>query len=305
MLHYSKSIHIYPNVAAYNNRAMANLKLKNFQHCINDCNAVLTKDTDNMKALFRIALAYSKLGNSAEAIKYFSKALEIEPENKLLQNELAKLTGKDLERINVAEPTKEKKTRILIEELNTPASADKTENSASNEIIDVYCENSVQIPLPEMNKDDSLTASDKQIKEQQGINHNIETMQDLDKVVAIAKGISPFEFLNRWRNTKKDSLFEFASLLKSFHPETLPKMMGSELDGTILATFIRTLKSCFLNNDEDLRGASSLFNALAGVKRFHIVSSFLTQQEREDAVYVMKQLEENSFNVFKEIRDAF
>ena len=56
--HYSKAIELgYHHAVAYNNRAMARLKLKDFTGAEVDCDHVLLLDSGNVKALLRRASA--------------------------------------------------------------------------------------------------------------------------------------------------------------------------------------------------------------------------------------------------------
>ena len=56
--HYSKAIDLDPSIfVAYNNRAMAWLKLEEWQNALQDCDHVLFLEPTNVKALLRQANA--------------------------------------------------------------------------------------------------------------------------------------------------------------------------------------------------------------------------------------------------------
>lgn len=110
---YTRAIELDPSCAVYFlNRAMANLKVKNFVDAEKDCNSGLELQPDNVKALWRRGIAKRELGRTEEArqgqieftgtedthvsadmnnIVDFERALAIEPNNKSISEELAKL----------------------------------------------------------------------------------------------------------------------------------------------------------------------------------------------------------------------
>lgn len=64
------------------NKAACYLREKRFQIAIESCQKALQLDTTNEKGLYRMGQAYLGLGNYQNAIKYFKKVIEINPENK-------------------------------------------------------------------------------------------------------------------------------------------------------------------------------------------------------------------------------
>jgi tetratricopeptide (TPR) repeat protein len=79
---YSKAIKLDPkNAVYYVNRAMANLKLENYQDVVGDCSVCLVLEAKNVKALFRRAKAYYKLEKFREAKIDLEAALQVEPKN--------------------------------------------------------------------------------------------------------------------------------------------------------------------------------------------------------------------------------
>jgi FK506-binding protein 4/5 len=58
------------------------LKTKDYRDVIEACNKALEIDTKNEKGLFRMAQAYFGLGEFNEAIFYFNRVLEVNPDNK-------------------------------------------------------------------------------------------------------------------------------------------------------------------------------------------------------------------------------
>ncbi|GIY69958.1 RNA polymerase II-associated protein 3 [Caerostris darwini] len=76
------------------NRAMAFLKKEQFRAAENDCSSCLSMDSTYVKAYLRRGTARKALKKFDDAYSDFSKALELEPDNKQAQLELEKL-GKE------------------------------------------------------------------------------------------------------------------------------------------------------------------------------------------------------------------
>lgn len=77
-----KSTSVKLQLAANLNVAACHLKLKNYRQAADACQKALDLDASSEKGLFRMAQAYYGLSEFEEAIKYFSKVVEINPENK-------------------------------------------------------------------------------------------------------------------------------------------------------------------------------------------------------------------------------
>lgn len=75
-------------LAAYLNLAMCNLKLKSFNEALEVCKKAIELDDKNEKGLFRMAQAYTGMGDFDEAIKYFEKVLQLNAENKDASNQI-------------------------------------------------------------------------------------------------------------------------------------------------------------------------------------------------------------------------
>ncbi|XP_037641490.1 sperm-associated antigen 1-like isoform X1 [Sebastes umbrosus] len=112
--YYSRSLSIIPNVAAYNNRAQAEINLKHWHNAMRDCLRVLKLEPGNMKALLRRATIYSHMGNFQMAAEDLRVVLRKEPQNaaatKLLSETEKKMTG--------CQPEQQSKgKKILIQEV--------------------------------------------------------------------------------------------------------------------------------------------------------------------------------------------
>ncbi|PNF26637.1 hypothetical protein B7P43_G06822, partial [Cryptotermes secundus] len=109
--HYTCSILLCPTPAAYNNRAIAYLKLHKFGAALTDCNQVLEADPLNVKALLRRGTAHQNSNNYEQAFEDFCKVVGLEPDNKLaksLSEQMKKKCGSNLKSVRMTiedEPT--------------------------------------------------------------------------------------------------------------------------------------------------------------------------------------------------------
>jgi len=67
--------------SCHSNLASCYLQLGNWNECVNECNAVLSTDESNRKALYRRGQAYIALGKPGEAVIDLQKALEMSPDS--------------------------------------------------------------------------------------------------------------------------------------------------------------------------------------------------------------------------------
>lgn len=79
------------SLKCYNNMAACQLKIDALDAAIRSCEKVLTSQENNVKALFRIGKAYGAKGEIEQAITYIRRAIKIEPESKMLHQEMLNL----------------------------------------------------------------------------------------------------------------------------------------------------------------------------------------------------------------------
>ncbi|XP_058868607.1 sperm-associated antigen 1 isoform X1 [Acipenser ruthenus] len=124
VVYYTRSISVIPSVAAYNNRAQAEIKLQRWNNAFNDCEKVLELEPNNMKALLRRATVYKHLGKVKEAADDLKKVLQAEPENVMAKKLLHETEGnKDMQ--SKKQP---KGKRILIQEVEDLDDETETES---------------------------------------------------------------------------------------------------------------------------------------------------------------------------------
>ncbi|XP_061919713.1 sperm-associated antigen 1 isoform X1 [Entelurus aequoreus] len=112
--YYSRSICIVPMVAAYNNRAQAEIKLKHWTSAMKDCNHILELEPCNVKALLRRASVHNEMGNGQLAVKDLTIVLREEPQN-VAATQLLSETSKKMTELRQGKQRKGKK--IIIQEV--------------------------------------------------------------------------------------------------------------------------------------------------------------------------------------------
>nr|XP_045373163.1 sperm-associated antigen 1 [Camelus bactrianus] len=116
VMYYTRSISVLPSVAAYNNRAQAELKLQSWNSAFRDCEKVLELEPGNIKALLRRATTYKHQNKLQEAIEDLNKVLDVEPHNELAKKTLSEVE-RDLKNSEPASKTQVKGKRMVIQEV--------------------------------------------------------------------------------------------------------------------------------------------------------------------------------------------
>ncbi|XP_073749142.1 sperm-associated antigen 1 isoform X1 [Callorhinus ursinus] len=116
VMYYTRSISVLPTVAAYNNRAQAELKLQNWNSAFQDCEKVLELEPGNLKALLRRATTYKHQNKLQEALEDLNKVLNVEPDNELAKKTLSEVE-RDLKNSEPASKTQTKGKRLVIQEV--------------------------------------------------------------------------------------------------------------------------------------------------------------------------------------------
>ncbi|XP_048452066.1 sperm-associated antigen 1 [Rhincodon typus] len=116
LLYYTRSISVIPNVAAFNNRAQAEIKLQNWQNALNDVEKVLELDHGNLKAHLRRATVHKQLVNYQEAKEDLKVVLQAEPDNAIAKNLLEQVEQK-LKASQPLEKTQKKGRKMQIKEV--------------------------------------------------------------------------------------------------------------------------------------------------------------------------------------------
>ncbi|XP_033698810.1 sperm-associated antigen 1 isoform X1 [Tursiops truncatus] len=145
VMYYTRSISVLPTVAAYNNRAQAELKLQNWNSAFQDCEKVLELEPGNLKALLRRATTYKHQNKLREAIKDLNKVLTVEPDNELAKKTLLEVE-RDLKNSEPASETQTKGKRMVIQEVEN--SEDENEKDSGRKHEDGIGDNKAAEPAP-------------------------------------------------------------------------------------------------------------------------------------------------------------
>ncbi|XP_006900073.1 PREDICTED: sperm-associated antigen 1 [Elephantulus edwardii] len=127
VMYYTRSISVLPTVAAYNNRAQAEIKLQNWNSAFQDCEKVLALDPGNLKALLRRATTYKNQNKLQEAVEDLRKVLEVEPDNDLAKKNLLEVEG-ELKNAKPTSKTQTKGKRMLIQEVENSDDEDRRDS---------------------------------------------------------------------------------------------------------------------------------------------------------------------------------
>ncbi|PKK34413.1 sperm associated antigen 1 [Columba livia] len=131
--YYTRSISVIPTAAAYNNKAQAEIKLRNWDSALQDCEKVLDMEPGNVKALMRRATVHNQLQNYQTAIEDLNKVLCIEPENAIAKKNLLEIEKK-LKGLKPVSETQGKGKRILIQDIeDSEGDEERGENTEESE----------------------------------------------------------------------------------------------------------------------------------------------------------------------------
>lgn len=114
LVYYNRSLDMIKNPAVYNNRAITNIKLKNYPPALADCNTVIQSEPNNIKAYLRRGIANQALQNLDDAFNDFTKVLELEPANKRGKQLLEEITAAKSKKTT----NQKKGKRLTVEEID-------------------------------------------------------------------------------------------------------------------------------------------------------------------------------------------
>ncbi|XP_047145860.1 sperm-associated antigen 1 isoform X2 [Hydra vulgaris] len=257
---YSRCIVINPQeVASYTNRALCFLKMgdEKLPDAISDCKTALNLEPNNVKALFRRALAYKASKCYKEALSDFSALLKIEPKNTATKDEIEickELYRKTLQEIQLNTETKKRELkgkRINIEEVTSAENHSKVKHEKNS--------------APKTN------------------------------LSAPPKKMSGFEFLQAW-SIKTNKSSDHAELLKQIDIPKLPELLSNKLDGEFLQHFIRAVHDHFTNK-ESFKVGVQLLKHLSRTSRFVTILLFLNTSDKTMLKSTIELLELRAKNI--------
>ncbi|KAH9488656.1 Sperm associated antigen 1 [Bulinus truncatus] len=155
VLYYTRSISLLPTAASYNNRALAYLKLEEWDKAIADCNSVLNLEQSNVKALLRRATGYNSKKEYSKAEIDLNIVITMEPNNKIAKDLLESINSRVHQEILLK---KEKGKRLVIEEVEE--SGEENESSLTQpESITIEQGNELNSDTPKLFPSDVMSFS--------------------------------------------------------------------------------------------------------------------------------------------------
>ncbi|XP_013368213.1 PREDICTED: sperm-associated antigen 1 [Chinchilla lanigera] len=133
VMYYTRSISALPTIAAYNNRAQAEIKLQNWNRAFQDCEKVLELEPGNIKALLRRATTYKHQNKPQEAIEDLRSVLEVEPDNDLAKKILSEVE-RDLKNYAVTSKSQTQGGRMVIEEVENSEDENEKKSGTKHDI---------------------------------------------------------------------------------------------------------------------------------------------------------------------------
>ncbi|RNA25416.1 sperm-associated antigen 1 [Brachionus plicatilis] len=241
---YSKCIEIDGgNTIAYSNRSLCYIKLKLPDLAIQDTSYVLGKEPNNVKALYRRALAYKDKKEFESAINDLRKILSIEYNNQIAKNELQNLE------ILIKEEQKivnEKKVKIEEISENDQVNSEKE----SKPIRKPVAQPAPILNIPKKNYDFS----------------------------SITNG---YEFLQAWNSISPTDIENYSKLIASVNPNHLHKFIGSKLDDDMLSKLIKCvhkLSEQELTTNFDIY---DYLESITKTQRFEITKMFINKDQKK------------------------
>ncbi|KAI9206194.1 uncharacterized protein BJ171DRAFT_499061, partial [Polychytrium aggregatum] len=134
--HYGKGMKFDPtNAVLPLNRAMALIKTQQYAEAERDCTRCLQLDSKNIKALWRRGLARRELGQLEDSKKDLEAAAVLEPTNKMIKDDLAKLYEKmrPQKSPSPTQPASAAEPKPLAIAKSSPASAARVQSASSTE----------------------------------------------------------------------------------------------------------------------------------------------------------------------------
>lgn len=278
---YTECIRLDPNqTTAYLNRSLCELKVNDPSAALADSSFVLGKEPDNVKALYRRALALKSLGRLDESVADLERLLGVEPKNQMASDELKKIrdefssSRRAPAAAATATTTKPIETKIEITE--TAASPSLSSSNQS--------ENETKPPT----KSSTTTATTTTTTRRAPVKFEpvkVVTTKTYD-FTSITNG---YEFLQAWNSIKPNDLDNYARLLEHVQPESLPKFIGSKLDDQMFTALMGAL-----NKFDKPDKAVLYLQSLANVQRFGIIKMFMSKDVRDTIANILNSTSSSS-----------
>lgn len=289
ILHYSNAEHVNPlSPIPPANRAMAHLKLSNFQEAKKDSAIALElhnaqpKDMQSstlaVKILLRRATANFELLLYALAAEDFASVLKLDPANQPAKTHLALLKDK----FGILPPTNTRKD-------DTPGTTNNRDK------IQLLSESTNGSSAPRERKPHARAATNgsahsvpELVELPQGMMHNLVAKWSAEPPH------SAFEFQRAWKSLQADRAEQANYLIRVVGAERVANgLFGEGLTPQLLEEIVAVLKSALDSSASDASSVAGILLALTKVARFDMLVMFLSEVDKRPILSLVNSLQSN------------
>ncbi|EDO31207.1 predicted protein [Nematostella vectensis] len=280
------------------NQIFGELNIKN-DLAEKDANTALGLQPDNVKALYRRALARKALGKYDTAAKDLLSLVKIDSKNMSGKKELdtvLELCRKERRETQKSQPkgktnsrppaNKEKpasgkttaegnnvrRRRVVIDEVNNDDEDSEEENASSKK---TPCPASKKAPP---NNQQAKKGGKDQPSKQAG--NTTPTRGTKQKKIHLNKP-TPYDFFQAWNTVRRNDLTSYAEILRQVEPKMLPKILSNKLDADMFRNMIGAISTQLIPNGEEKLSFQILQN-VCQAQRFDMAIMFLGRQDIQD-----------------------
>ncbi len=315
LAHYTRCAELAPRSSIpFANRAAVHLKLEAWRAAEEDCTLALAAERDNVKALYRRAVARHALGSAALAVEDLSRSLKVEPSNAAAKALLSKVRA-EMEAANAAAKQKaareqhEAELRRAAEEAEAAARSAAAVAARKKIVVHEVDDDDED---SEQEEDDSVEVVLKKTSKVEEVVEEVATPAAVEEApappavrvpapptpssrkpaAAGVSGASPaahvpmalpppptsaLEFESAYRELVREPA-RLARYLASFAPTALPALLAVALDGDIFGDLFNALQlEPFAG---DAAHALAFLEALTRVDRFSTFAMFLSRSDK-------------------------
>ncbi|CAO3625482.1 unnamed protein product [Cunninghamella echinulata] len=303
-----RSYRTHPTNATYFvNCAMAEIKLNRFLAAEKDCTKCISLQPNHVKALWRRGIARSGLGRPNEARQDFELALNIEPGNKAVTDELNKLPKpitKQVESKHIpkqqhaiqtisSDPMLRRLDINVIDDEYVPKKPDSNDKSGIIETAIPLSMTANKTPNTESNIESA--ASKKQQQSQKETPIPIEAASDTTTLspLKLKCPSTNYEFERDWKACKKrgdEALYQY---LKCIPPASYPTLFKSSLEPDQFEKIIEIIHEYYLKNNES-NDILQMMTGLSKIGRLDMLVMFLGKKHKTAIQDIFLHMKSNS-----------
>jgi len=306
---YTRAINLDPtNPILPANRAMANLKLRNFNEAEIDCTKAITLDPQYVKAYQRRGVARQFLKLYDDAIKDFQIVLKAEPSNKQATDELQKTQKlKNQE----SQPPKQPQTKAPTpSNTSTATSVTQSTKPTPPPITPQVAKHPASVQLPvqseptiphkrltitEVDEDDAKSAEPVITPTTSSTPSTISSTPVVKPSIVISAPTqaprTAFEFDRVWHSLSgaKD-LSLLAQYIRLSNPSTFPVLFKDSMSSDAFFGILNVIEQYFIP-EKDFSTALSLLDNMRKVGRFDMLVMFMSDAEKKVLSHIFVELE--------------